>query len=69
MVPEVRLELTRPCDRQILNLLRLPIPPFGQFSKKRFLMSTKAGPLLCAHQLLREVSYQIFLIMYSLILN
>lgn len=29
MVPEVRLELTRCCQRQILSLLRLPIPPLG----------------------------------------
>ncbi len=29
MVPQVRLERTRSCLRQILNLLRLPIPPLG----------------------------------------
>lgn len=29
MVPQVRLERTRCCQRQILNLLRLPIPPLG----------------------------------------
>lgn len=30
MVPAARLELARPCERQILSLLCLPIPPRGQ---------------------------------------
>ncbi len=30
VVPAARLELARPCDRQILSLLCLPIPPCGQ---------------------------------------
>jgi hypothetical protein len=30
MVPEAGLEPARPCDRQILNLLCLPISPLGQ---------------------------------------
>ena len=29
MVAEERLELSRPFERQNLNLVRLPIPPFG----------------------------------------
>ncbi len=29
MVPSARLELARPYERQILSLLRLPIPPRG----------------------------------------
>jgi hypothetical protein len=33
MVPQARLERARPCERQILNLLRLPIPPLGHWSK------------------------------------
>ena len=29
MVPRTRIELARPCDRKILSLVRLPIPPPG----------------------------------------
>ncbi len=29
MVPQARVERARPCERQILSLLRLPIPPLG----------------------------------------
>ncbi len=29
MVPEAGLEPAQPCDRQILSLMCLPIPPLG----------------------------------------
>ena len=35
-VPGVRIELTKPCGRQILSLLRLPISPPG-----RMIVNTK----------------------------
>jgi hypothetical protein len=31
LVPTKGIEPSRPCERQILSLLRLPIPPHGQF--------------------------------------
>jgi hypothetical protein len=34
MVPERGLEPPLPCENQVLNLARLPIPPFGHNEKK-----------------------------------
>ena len=34
MVPERGLEPPLPCGNQVLNLARLPIPPFGHSKKK-----------------------------------
>ena len=33
-VPRTGIEPAHPCERQILSLLRLPIPPSGLFSFK-----------------------------------
>ena len=33
MVPKAGLEPARPCGQQILSLLRLPIPSFGQLAE------------------------------------
>ena len=33
MVPKAGLEPARPCEQQILSLLRLPIPSFGQLAE------------------------------------
>ena len=33
MVPLARIERALPCEKQILNLSRLPVPPQGQWTK------------------------------------
>lgn len=45
MVPQVRLERTRPCERQILNLLRLPIPPLGPPSARGGGLKARLAPV------------------------
>jgi hypothetical protein len=35
LVPTKGIEPSRPCERQILSLLRLPIPPHGQFQNRK----------------------------------
>jgi hypothetical protein len=36
LVPERGLEPPLPCENQVLNLARLPIPPFGHICRARF---------------------------------
>ena len=43
MVPTKGIEPSRPCERQILSLLRLPIPPHGLLSIIHFLICVFAG--------------------------
>ena len=43
MVPEERLELSRCCQRQILSLLRLPIPPLRQLRYRRYIVPQKTA--------------------------
>jgi hypothetical protein len=64
MVPERGLEPPLPCENQVLNLARLPVPPFGHYFDSTLLASLSAmngsprtnsvGQLCCSKEPMRR---------------